>query len=207
VASWATGASSAQVPIRADLTKSPYTGEVIVENLERTGDTVRTEPGVRRGTRRVGSYRRVRMPVYDRFTATMTTPTAWGYALAATDTTGVRLLVAHGVALERTHAACAVTVESFATDSVIVSPTSFQNRRNVRVEGRWQRTDTQLDTGTYVVRLAQPRAVLATYMIDPRSDDGLVAWNIGDRVASGQLRAIPLRLTTPLPAACALRPE
>jgi hypothetical protein len=207
VASWANGASSAQVPIRADLTKSPYTGEVIVENLERTGDTVRTEPGVRRGMRRVGSYRRVRMPVYDRFTATMTTPTAWGYALPAADTTGARLLAAHGVTVERTHVACAVSAESFASDSVIVSPVTFQNRRNVRVEGRWQRSDTQLDTGTYVVRLAQPRGVLAIYMIDPRSDDGLVAWNIGDRVASGQLRATPVRLTTSLPAACALRPE
>jgi hypothetical protein len=207
VASWGSGASSAQVPIRADLMKSPYTGEVIVENLERTGDTVRTEPGVRRGMRRVGSYSRVRMPVYDRFTATMTTPAAWGYALPPLDTTGVRLLAVHGITMERTHSACAVSAETFATDSVIVSPNSFQNRRNVRVEGRWQRTDTQLDTGTYVVRLAQPRGVLATYMIDPRSDDGLVAWNIGDRVASELLRASPVRLTTPLPAACALRRE
>ena len=207
VASWGSGASPAQVPIRADLTKSPYTGEVVVENLERTGDTVRTEPGVRRGMRRVGSYSRVRMPVYDRFTATMTTLIAWGYALPATDTAGARLLAAHGITMERTHGACAVSAESFATDSVIVSPTAFQNRRNVRVEGRWQRTDTQLDTGAYVVRLAQPLGVLATYMIDPRSDDGLVAWNVGDRVASGQLRTTPVRLTTPLPAACALRPE
>ena len=207
VASWGSDASSAQVPIRADLSKTPYTGEVIVENLERTGDTVRTEPGVRRGMRRVGSFRRVRMPVYDRFTATMTTPTAWGYALPATDTSGARLLAAHGITLQRTHAACAATGESFATDSVVVSPTAFQNRRNVRVEGRWQRADVRLDSGTYIIGLAQPRGVLVTYLIDPRSDDGLVAWNIGDRVASAQLHVSPLRLTTPLPAACALRPE
>jgi hypothetical protein len=52
------------------------------------------------------------------------------------------------------------------------------------------------------VRLAQPLGVLATYLIDPRSDDGLVAWNIGDRVSAGQLRSNPARLNAPLPAAC-----
>jgi hypothetical protein len=74
--------------------------------------------------------------------------------------------------------------------------------RNVRVEGRWQRGDVRLEQGSYVVRLAQPLGVLATYLIDPRSDDGLVTWNIGDRVSAGQLLSKPVRLNTPLPAAC-----
>jgi Zinc carboxypeptidase len=206
VAAWGGGVSSAQIPIRADLTTTPYKGEVIVETLERTGDTVRTEPGVRRGMRRIGSYRRVQMPVYDRFVSTMTTPTAWGFAFSSADSTGARLLGLHGIVLERTRAECTASAETFAAESVIVSQTTFQNRRNVRVEGRWQRTDTRLDAGTYVARLAQPLGVLATYLIDPRSDDGLVAWNIGDRVSAGQLRLNPIRLTTALPAACGLGP-
>ena len=207
VASWGSGTTSAQIPIRADLTTTPYTGEVIVENIERTGDTVRTEPGVRRGMRRTGTSRRVRMPVYDRFVATLTTPAVWGYAFISSDTTAARLLAMHGVALERTRDACTVTADSFTADSVVVSPTPFQNRRNVRVEGRWQRAEARLDPGSYVLRLAQPLGVLATYLIDPRSDDGLVTWNIGDRVANRQLGIVPVRLTTPLPGACGLRPE
>jgi hypothetical protein len=206
VASWGSGASTARVPIRADLTTKPYMGEVIVETLEKTGDTIRTEPGVRRGMRRVGSYRRVQMPVYDRFVATMLTPTAWGFALPAADSSAVQLLTAHGIALQRTRAQCSVVAESFTADSVIASPTAFQNRRNVRVEGRWQAGETRLETGTHVVRLAQPLGVLATYMIDPRSDDGLVAWNIGDRVTGTELRLRPIRLTTALPGACGLEP-
>jgi hypothetical protein len=89
---------------------------------------------------------------------------------------------------------------------VIASPTAFQNRRNVRVEGRWQAGETRIESGTHVVRLAQPLGVLATYMIDPRSDDGLVTWNIGDRVTGTELRLRPIRLTTALPAACGLGP-
>jgi hypothetical protein len=57
-----------------------------------------------------------------------------------------------------------------------------------------------------VVRLAQPLAVLATYLIDPRSDDGLVTWNIGERVTGTTLHLSPFRLTTPLPSQCGLGP-
>jgi hypothetical protein len=206
VASWGNGASTAQVPIRADLTTKPYMGEVIVETLEKTGDTLRTEPGVRRGMRRVGSYRRVQMPVYDRFVATMVAPTAWGFALPTADSSAVQLLTVHGIALQRTRAPCSVAAESFTADSVIASPTAFQSRRNVRVEGRWQAGETRIETGTYVARLAQPLGVLATYLIDPRSDDGLVTWNIGDRVTGTELRLRPIRLTTALPDACGLGP-
>ena len=207
VAAWGSGTASAMIPIRADLTTTPYTGEVIVELLERTGDTVRTAPGVRRGFRRAGNFRRVRMPIYDRFVATITTPTAWGFAVSADDTSGVRILAMHGITLERTHDACSVTAETFAVDSVTVSPNAFQGRRNVRVEGTWLRGESRLESGTYVARLSQQLGVLAAYLVDPRSDDGLVAWNVGDRATVGQLRWSPLRLANPLPAACGLRPQ
>jgi dipeptidyl-peptidase-4 len=156
--------------------------------------------------RRIGRYRRVQMPVYDRFVATMLAPAAWGFALPAVDSSAVRLLTSHGIVLQRTGAPCSVVAESFTADSVIASPNAFQNRRNVRVEGRWQAGETRIETGAYVVRLAQPLGVLATYMIDPRSDDGLVAWNIGDRVTGTELRLTPIRLTTALPGACGLGP-
>lgn len=203
VAAWGTGVSSAQIPIRGELTTAPYIGDVIVESLERTGDTVRTEPGVRRGMRRTGSFRPVRMPVYDRFAATLSTPTAWGYAFSAGDSSAARLLKLHGIEVERIENACATRGDTFDADSVIVSPNAFQNRRAASVEGRWQQADVRLDAGTYVVRLAQPLGVLATYILDPRSDDGLVAWNIGERVAGGRLGIEPVRLVAPLPTGCA----
>jgi len=38
-----------------------------------------------------------------------------------------------------------------------------------------------LPPGTYVIRCDQPLGVLAVYLLEPRSDDGLVTWNIFDR--------------------------
>jgi hypothetical protein len=206
VTAWGSRGSGAEIPIRASLTTTPYSGEVIVETLQRTGDTVRTEPGVRRGMRRTGEYRRVRMPVYDRFVSTLATPIAWGYVIAAGDTSAARLLRAHGVTLQRVTSPCAAAGESFVTDSVIVSPTAFQNRRNVRVEGRWQRGDARLEPGTLIVALAQPLGVAAIYLLDPRSDDGLVTWNVGNRVVNGQLTFAPIRLGSALPPTCGLGP-
>jgi hypothetical protein len=202
LATWAGRAGSPEIPIRAGMTTSPYMGDVIVETLERTGDTARVQTGVRRGFRRVGSFKTVRMPIYDRFVATMRAPAAWGYVLPPADSSAAALLAVHGIAVDRVRAPCTVAADSFATDSVIVARAPFQNRRNVQIEGRWQRTDARLDAGAYVVRIAQPLGVLATYLLDPRSDDGLVTWNVGDRVVTEQLRLVPTRLTDPLPAAC-----
>ena len=193
-----------QIPIRGDMTKTPYTGDVLVETLQRTGDSVRTEPGVRPGIRRTGEIRRVRMPVYDRFVATLTTPAVWGYAFAAGDSSAVRLLTQHGVSIDRVRNECTVNAESFTADSVVVAGGQF---RNARVEGRWQRADSRLAAGTNVVRFGQPLGVVATYILDPRSDDGLVAWNIGNRAANNQLTSSLVRIPSPPPATCGIGPS
>jgi hypothetical protein len=144
------------------------------------------------------------MPVYDRFVATMTTPAVWGYAFAAGDTSAARLLTLHGVTIDRTRNDCMLSAESFVADSVVVAGGQF---RNTRVEGRWQRADARLAAGTNVVRFGQPLGVVATYILDPRSDDGLVAWNIGNRVANNQLTLSAVRLTSPPPATCGIGPS
>lgn len=204
LAAWGRGDSSVQIPIRGAMTQTPYTGDVLVETLLRTGDSVRTEPGVRIGFRRTGQIRSVRMPVYDRFVSTMTAPAVWGYAFAAADTSAVRLLAVHGVTIERTRGDCSLTADAFSADSVIVAAGQF---RNTRVEGRWQRTEIRLAAGTNIVRFGQPLGVVATYILEPRSDDGLVAWNVGGRVANSQLTSTVVRIGTPPPASCGIGPS
>jgi hypothetical protein len=204
LAVWGRGGSTVQIPIRGDMTKNPYTGDVLVETLQRTGDSVRTEPGVRIGFRRTGQIRSVRMPVYDRFVSTMTAPAVWGYAFPEADTSAVRLLRLHGVVVEQVRSNCSPNAESFVADSVIVAGGQF---RNARVEGRWHPTETRLRPGTNVVRVGQPLGVLATYLLEPRSDDGLVAWNIGGRVANNQLTSTLVRFASPPPADCGTRPS
>ena len=202
VVTWAGREGSPEIPIRASITTTPIMSDVIVENLERTGDTLRVHTGVRRGFLRIGSFRTVRMPVYDRFVATLRAPAVWGYAVSPADTTAAAALALHGITTSRVRTTCTVSAERFIADSVIVARAPFQNRREVRADGRWQRGDVQLEAGTSVVRIGQPLGVLATYLLDPRSDDGLVNWNVGDRVSGTELRQAPIRLSSALPASC-----
>ena len=43
----------------------------------------------------------------------------------------------------------------------------------------------QLPKGTLKIDMTQPLARLAFYLVEPRSDDGLVAWNLLDAALTG----------------------
>lgn len=185
VAGWTPGAGPG-VPVRARLTPTPDTGDVVFERLEPTTDTVGREPGVRRGMRRTGVYRTARMPLVDRFVPTLTRPVPWGYAVAAGDTGALRLLRAHGVALERlTRDWRGDAGPQFVTDSVTIAPRPFQGRREVSLRGRWiPAPSVTLPAGTVIVPAAQPLGVVAMYLLEPESDDGVVNWDVGARVSA-----------------------
>src|SRR4051812_15300718 len=69
---WGRSPDSVQiVAVRSELIATPRNLDVIKEDLAKTGDTTLTQPGVPRGERRTGIYKKIRMPVYDRFTSTL----------------------------------------------------------------------------------------------------------------------------------------
>ncbi|MEJ7812558.1 MAG: M14 family metallopeptidase [Gemmatimonadaceae bacterium] len=180
-------ASARETPIRSELTTTPKTDLVISEDLVRVADSSAvTQPGVQRGLRRTGHFRTQRMPVYDRFTPTLRRARPAAYALDSTQADALRLLRLHGVLVERLAAPEQRTVERFVVDSVVKAQRPFQGHNEVRLAGRWERVERTLAAGTYIVpSLGQPLGILATYLLEPESDDGLVTWNVFDP----QLRA------------------
>ena len=190
------------VPIRAEMTKSPFNAPVLVEALEATGDTVRHEPGLRPGFRRTHRFTAVTMPVYDRFdaTRTQTLPEAW--VLGALQTEVVARLRDHGITVIALHEATSVVGEAFRVDSVVKNPREFQGHREVRLEGRWERGTLALPAGTWVVRADQPLALLAAIMLEPESDDGLTTWNVLDeQLGVGRTHPVRRALAPPSPPA------
>ena len=90
-------------------------------------------------------------------------------------------------------------VYTFLVDSTVVSPRPFQGHREMRLTGRWQKVSKPVETGTFVVDTSQPLGLLAVYMLEPQSDDGLVTWNFFDRhLAPGALYPV-FRDTPPTP--------
>jgi len=179
--SWGRAPDSVQmVGIRSELVATPKMLDVIKEDLEKTGDSSLTQPGVPRGERRTGRFRTIRIPVYDRFTSTLDRLPPAAYVLAPQDTAVVTLLRLHGIRVDRSDSAWTARGESFVIDSIITSPRLFQGHHEVRLKGRWERGVQVLPPRSFIVSTAQPRGTLVVYLLEPESDDGFVTWNLFD---------------------------
>jgi hypothetical protein len=178
---WGRAPDSLQmVAIRSELVATPRMMEVLKEDMEKTGDSSLTQPGVPRGQRRTGRVRPIRMAVYDRFTSTLDRTPPAAYVVAPQDTAVVRLLRLHGLRVDRSDSAWTARGESYLIDSVLISPRPFQGHREVRLKGRWERGIQTIPPRSFIVSTAQPLGALAVYLLEPESDDGFITWNFFD---------------------------
>ena len=90
------------------------------------------------------------------------------------------LLSLHGVRTTTLPAGQTLRVERFRVDSTRAEPREFQGHRQREVFGAWEPVETALPEGTVVVPLDQPLARLVFALLEPRSDDGVVNWNLVD---------------------------
>jgi hypothetical protein len=204
------GASSLPpVPVRASMTATPYQADVSYEEIERMGDSTRYEAGMPLGARRTGRFKTAPMQIFDRFTPTLTRPAPWGYAIAPTDTAALNLARAHGLEVSRLNAEWRGDAgPQFVIDSTVISPQPFEGHRLVRLVGRWEPgSPVTLAGGTYIVRVAQPLGIVAMYLLEPESDDGIVAWDIAGRSSGAAGSAPVIRLATELRAAMTAMPR
>jgi hypothetical protein len=157
---------------------SPTTQDVIAEITEAAG--VGNGGYARR--KRTGVYRSIRMPVFDRFVPSRREAIPAAYLIPPRLHEIVELLRRHGIVLESLPQPWRTAVNSFRIDSVSVQPL-FEGHRTVQAEGLWQPEpfDTTLAAGWYLVRTDQRLGVLAAYLLEPASEDGVVTWNLLDR--------------------------
>jgi hypothetical protein len=160
--------------------------DIRVEVIVPLADSTRREMGM--GNRqRTGVVRLVRMPVVASYEPTLTArlPFAYAFEAAAADSL-LPILRLHGVQVEQLTAPATVTAQSFAVDSVIDRGRNETPRNLKELQGRWnQPSARQLATGTYVVRAGQPSGLLAFYLLEPESDDGLQPF-LGAVMAAGR---------------------
>jgi hypothetical protein len=152
---------------------------------------------------RTGVYRTVRMPVFDHFVASRREVVPAAYLIPARLAHVVELLRRQGVAVAVLNHPWQARVEAFAVDSVIVGPL-FEGHRTVQAEGSWSREprDTALSGGWYLVSTDQRLGMLAAYLLEPASEDGVVTWNLLDRELTGgsPYPILRLRISPDVPA-------
>ena len=148
--------------------------DVRVEVIVPLSDSTGREMGM--GNRqRTGIVRRVRMPVMASYEATVTSTLPFAYAFTAPVADSLlSILRLHGVQVQQLTAPSTVTAQGFAVDSVIDRGRNETPRNLKEVRGRWGNPGPRaLAAGTYLVPAGQPYGLLAFYLLEAESDDGL----------------------------------
>jgi len=156
---------------------------------------------------RTGVYRSIRMPVFDRFTAARKELLPAAYLIPPRLRSVVDLLRRQGVEVDSLTEPWHGPVQTFAVESLTVGPL-FEGHRTVQAEGGWtgEAGDTAITAGWYLVCTAQPLGVLAAYLLEPASEDGVVTWNLLDReIQPGTAHPILRLRTRPLTPAVTIR--
>jgi len=196
VASWANNPGSSPalaLQARMDTTRID---DVRVEEVVPLTDSTKAEVGM--GNRqRTGIVRLVRMPVMASFTPTVTNTLPYAYAFDPAAADSLRpILAIHGVEVEELTAPATVTAEGFLIDSIIDGGQRETPRNLKSLTGTWnapaQRT---LPAGTSVVRAGQPYGLLAFFLLEPQSADGLMSY-LSAVMAAGREYPV-IRITPP----------
>lgn len=137
--------------------------------------------------RRTGVMRTIRMPVFVQYEAARTERRPLAYLIPPSAPEVVQLLQRHGVLIERLGSSWRGNAERFKIDSVRSSPQVFEGHREVMLEGAWEAaSEREVPAGTYLVRTGQPLGTLAAYLLEPASEDGVITWNVVDRLTSAR---------------------
>ena len=121
----------------------------------------------------------VKMTDHGIFVATETSAVPYAYVVRAPDAV-VANLVTHGIVVEKLNAETKLRVSRFAIEKVDLAEREFQQHRAMTLHGSWTDADVTFPAGTHIVRMQQPLARVAFYLLEPRSDDSLFTWNFFD---------------------------
>jgi len=154
--------------------------------------------------RRIDAVEPTMMDAYIAFAAAEEEVVPRAYYVPPELTAVVDLLAAHGVDGTPLETDRAIPGQRFEITASTVAARPVEGHRLREVEGTWADTELSLPAGTLEVQTAQPLGRLLFTLLEPRSDDGLVAWNVlDDNVAVGAVYPIaraPVESAEPLPS-------
>jgi hypothetical protein len=129
------------------------------------------------------AVRPVKMLDYGLFAAARTVPVPQGYLIPQDEALRplVETLRTHGIQVEELDQPLTARTGSFTIESVKRAARPVQGHRISSVTGRWHEQESRFEPGTWLVRTTQPLGLLAAFLLEPESDDGLLAWNFLDR--------------------------
>ncbi len=105
----------------------------------------------------------------------------YAYLMTVNDPDVVGLLKIHGIKIERLIEQLNLEVEKFEISEIKNSGRLNQGHYFNSIKGMFVKDSLSFPPGTIVVKTSQPLANIAAYLLEPQSNDGLVAWNFFDK--------------------------
>jgi len=163
-----------ELAVQAEPARSPKPVEILMGEVESithpySGETYLQRLDVRRPER---------MYEYGSFAPTETATAPRAYLIPPDQSTALDRLDAHGIRYDVLEAGTELQVERFRIDSVQVAERAYQGHQAQTLYGAYEAAHLTLPTGTVQVSVDQPLGRLAFSLLEPRSDDGLVAWHL-----------------------------
>ena len=163
-------------------------GEVDEETNPYSGRTI---------LRRRDVVRRETMYQYIEFEASETERVPVAYFVPAEATQVLEKLAAHGVQYTSLASPLRLSLQVFRIDSTTTAERAFQQHNERQVFGRYRQDSRTLPAGTAVVRTEQPLGRLVFELLEPRSSDGLLNWNVLDSLLEDATEYPILRTVLP----------
>ena len=142
----------------------------------------------------------MKMTDYGIFAATEKSDVPSAFVIDARAKHVVENLLEHGIVVEHLNGPATLRVDQFVIASVQHADHDFQKHHALTLTGKWKSGKVSFDAGTFIVRMNQPLARLAFYLLDPRSDDGLFEWDFFDELLGDVAPVSKVMKVTPLNA-------
>ena len=123
----------------------------------------------------------VTVPYYIDFYPVRSVKLPYAYLLTVNDPEITDLLKNHGISLEKLAENTKIEVERFNMAELHGATRLNQGHYINGVKGNYLGETVDFPEGTIVIRMSQPLANVAAYLLEPESDDGLLIWNFLDR--------------------------
>jgi dipeptidyl-peptidase-4 len=140
-----------------------------------------TDINGRRNYKKTDRQKDVTIPYYIDYYPSKSVKFPFAYLLTINDPEIIALLKMHGLKLEKLTSDSKIEVERFEISELKGATRLNQGHYINTINGKYLNETIDFPAGTIVVRTAQPLANVATYLLEPQSNDGMVAWNFFDR--------------------------
>jgi hypothetical protein len=167
---------------------SPLPDSVVI--LVGEVDTVNDQETGMRTFRRKDKILPTVMLDYGLFQWTKTVPIPTAYIFGQDNAGVIEKLLAHGISLEVLEDTLATEVEVFIADSLWQGARPVEKHMETRLAHGVMTVEKKVFLpGTCVASMAQPRANLLFYLLEPESEDGFVNWGLYDETLMGQRKS------------------